>query len=122
MSLEALAAHGAADERLESLVTGFKALGDPTRLSIVAVLSGGTRCVCEIQAAVDVPGNLLSHHLKVLRDAGLIASERRGRWIDYSLNEDAVGALRGALPPAAASLGLDLAACDSACVRDEARS
>lgn len=97
------------------LVGAFKALGDPTRLAIVAVLAGGTRCVCEIQAVLEVPGNLLSHHLKVLRDAGLIRGERRGRWIDYSLVEGALDALRSALPPDPGRLGLDAYARAVAC-------
>ena len=103
----------------DALVAAFKALGDPTRLGIVAVLRDGTRCVCEIQAVIDVPGNLLSHHLKVLRDAGLIRGRRRGRWIDYSLVEGTLGALRSALPPEPASLGLDLSACAVACGRED---
>ncbi len=102
----------------ETLASAFKALGDPTRLRILAVLADGTHCVCEIQEAVDVPGNLLSHHLKVLREAGLIDGERRGRWIDYSLNAAALGRLAGALPPDPARLGLDLSTCVDACARD----
>ena len=98
----------------------FKALGDATRLRILAVLSGGTRCVCEIQEVVDVPGNLLSHHLKVLREAGLIEGERRGRWIDYSLVPTALDRLGQALPPEPGELDLDLARCANACERNEA--
>jgi len=105
-----------------ALTSAFKALGDPTRLRILAVLADGSRCVCEIQEAVDVPGNLLSHHLKVLREAGLIEGERRGRWIDYRLIGGAVNRLRGALPPDAAMLGLDLTGCGDACARGEGRA
>jgi ArsR family transcriptional regulator len=104
------------------LALAFKALGDPTRLRILAVLADAKRCVCEIQEAVDVPGNLLSHHLKVLREAGLIEGERRGRWIDYRLIGRALGRLRRALPPAAEALGLDLTGCADACAREEARA
>jgi ArsR family transcriptional regulator, arsenate/arsenite/antimonite-responsive transcriptional repressor len=73
-------------------VAVFRALGDPTRLRVMELLASGQRCACEIQAAVDVSANLLSHHLKVLRTAGLIAGERRGRWIDYRLEPAAVAA------------------------------
>jgi ArsR family transcriptional regulator, arsenate/arsenite/antimonite-responsive transcriptional repressor len=73
-------------------VTVFRALGDPTRLRVIELLAGGQRCACEIQAALDVSANLLSHHLKVLREAGLIDGERRGRWIDYRLEPDGVAA------------------------------
>jgi len=64
-------------------LTLWKALADPTRLRVLALLAAGPRCVCALQGAIDVPANLLSHHLKVLRAAGLIDGTRRGRWIDY---------------------------------------
>ena len=104
------------------LASAFKALGDPTRLRILAVLAGATRCVCEIQEVVDVPGNLLSHHLKVLREAGLIEGERRGRWVDYHLIAGALDRLRRALPPDAEELGLDPAICADACARGGSRA
>jgi ArsR family transcriptional regulator, arsenate/arsenite/antimonite-responsive transcriptional repressor len=66
-------------------LTLWRALADPTRLRVLALLAAGPRCVCALQAAVDVPANLLSHHLKVLRAAGLVEGTRRGRWIDYRL-------------------------------------
>ena len=83
------------------LAAAFRALGDPTRLAIVAALADGRRCVCDIQSALDgVSPSLLSHHLRVLREAGLVAAERRGRWIDYWLDPTAIAFLRAALPPA----------------------
>jgi len=109
----------AGERAANALAAAFKALGDPTRLRILAVLSGGTRCVCEIQDEIDVPGNLLSHHLKVLREAGLIEGERRGRWIDYSLVPTALDRLGRALPPDPAALDLDLTRCADACDRNE---
>jgi ArsR family transcriptional regulator, arsenate/arsenite/antimonite-responsive transcriptional repressor len=75
------------------LVEQFKALGDPVRWAIVNELRGGTRCACELAERAAVSPPLLSHHLKVLRRAGLIAGTRRGRWIDYTLDTDALGAL-----------------------------
>ncbi|MEJ2288895.1 MAG: metalloregulator ArsR/SmtB family transcription factor [Deinococcales bacterium] len=104
----------------DALANAFKALGDPTRLRILATLADGARCVCEIQAVVDVPGNLLSHHLKVLREAGLIEGARRGRWIDYRLKGSALDALARAVPPDPQALGLDMARCADACTRAEA--
>lgn len=86
------------DTAMERAVRRFKALGDPTRLRIVQVLADGERCVCEIQRHVDVAANVLSHHLKVLRDAGLVLSRRRGRWIDYRLDRDGIAALAAVLP------------------------
>lgn len=70
---------------LEAHLPLLKALADPTRLRVIALLGAGPRCACELQGAVEVPANLLSHHLRVLREAGLVAGERRGRWIDYRL-------------------------------------
>jgi len=60
-------------------------MGDPVRLAIVNELRGGTRCACVLAEVVSVSPSLLSHHLKTLRDVGVITGERRGRWIDYSL-------------------------------------
>lgn len=75
------------------------AVADPVRWRLLAALAdGGTRCVCELQPIADVAGNLLSYHLKVLREAGLVHSRRRGRWIDYALAVDAGDRLHEALP------------------------
>lgn len=72
---------------------------DPVRWRLLALLADGrTRCVCELQPAAAVPGNLLSYHLKVLREAGLLTVARRGRWMDYALAGDAAQRLRAALP------------------------
>ena len=78
----------------ETLVTGFGALADPTRLAILQVLSAVPRCVCDVNGAVPVAPNVLSYHLKVLRDAGLVSATRRGRWVDYSLAPAALEGLR----------------------------
>ena len=63
----------------------MKALGDPVRWKVVTELRRGTRCACELGAASQVAPSLLSHHLGVLRDAGVVTSQRRGKWIDYTL-------------------------------------
>ncbi|MDA8345380.1 MAG: metalloregulator ArsR/SmtB family transcription factor [Thermaerobacter sp.] len=77
----------------------FQALADPVRLQIVAVLHRRPRCVCEIQSAVGpIAANLLSYHLGILRSAGLVASQRRGRWLDYRLEYAAFEELRASLP------------------------
>ena len=70
------------------MTVGLAALADPVRLRIVGVLAGGGRCVCDLQEKVPVAANLLSYHLRVLRDAGLVTAARRGRWIDYRLDGD----------------------------------
>jgi ArsR family transcriptional regulator len=69
------------------------ALADPVRLRIIGVLAGGGRCVCDLREQVPVAANLLSYHLRVLRDAGLVVAARRGRWIDYCLDGDGFATL-----------------------------
>lgn len=78
----------------------LQAVADPIRWAVLEALSGDQRCVCDLQAQVPVAGNLLSYHLKVLRDVGLVTATRRGRWIDYALAEDAHERILGALPGA----------------------
>jgi ArsR family transcriptional regulator len=76
-----------------TLVEQFRALGDPVRWAIVSELRSGTRCACELSDVARVSPPLLSHHLKVLRHAGLIVGTKRGRWIDYTLDTDALADL-----------------------------
>jgi ArsR family transcriptional regulator len=78
-------------------VERFKALGDPVRWSIVRELRISTRSARVLADAVAVSPTLLSHHLKVLRSAGLIAGVRRGRWIDYTVDAATLTGLAGAL-------------------------
>jgi ArsR family transcriptional regulator len=74
---------------------------EPTRWRILAILaSAGTRCACEIEPVANVAPNVLSYHLKVLREAGLVTSARRGKWIDYTIAADAAARLTRALPTA----------------------
>jgi ArsR family transcriptional regulator, arsenate/arsenite/antimonite-responsive transcriptional repressor len=66
----------------------FKALGDPVRLRLVSLIGahqGGEACVCDLTDAFDLTQPTISHHLKVLREAGIITSERRGTWVYYHL-------------------------------------
>ncbi len=75
----------------------LKVLGDPNRLMIFDLLMQGVQCNCEIGGNLKLPINLISHHLKVLRDAGLIDAERDpvdARWVYYSVNQDALKDLR----------------------------
>ena len=73
-------------------------VADPVRWNVLQHLAAGESCVCDIQARVPVAGNLLSYHLRVLREAGLILARRRGRWVDYRLAPDAHHRLAAALP------------------------
>ncbi len=75
----------------QELARVFKALGDPVRLrllSLIASHEGGEACVCELTAGFEVSGPTISHHLKVLREAGLISGERRGTWIYYRVRPE----------------------------------
>jgi ArsR family transcriptional regulator len=76
----------------------LQAVADPVRWTILARLATRTACVCELQEHFRIAANLLSYHLKVLREAGLVTTARRGRWVDYSLAPDAPDRIRGALP------------------------
>ncbi len=78
----------------------FKALADPVRLrllSSVASHAGGEACVCDISAGVDVSQPTVSHHLKVLRDAGLLTSQRRASWVYYAVVPEALDVLTALL-------------------------
>jgi ArsR family transcriptional regulator, arsenate/arsenite/antimonite-responsive transcriptional repressor len=63
----------------------FKALADPIRLRVMSIIAsaGGEVCVCDLTPQFDVSGPTISHHLKVLREAGLVDCERRGTWVYY---------------------------------------
>ena len=66
----------------------FKALADPVRLRLVSLIGahqGGEACVCELTTAFNLTQPTISHHLKILREAGIIDSERRGTWVYYWL-------------------------------------
>lgn len=69
------------------------------------MLSDGPSCVCALRDRTGIGGPLMSHHLAVLRGAGLVTSSRRGRWIDYELSEDALEELGSSLVPARARAG-----------------
>ena len=74
----------------------LKALADPVRLqlfSAIASHAGGEACVCDISVGVEVSQPTVSHHLKVLRDAGLLTSERRASWVYYAVVPDALASL-----------------------------
>jgi len=75
---------------LDTLTTRFKALSDPLRLHIIDRLRGGERCVCELTDALDAGQSLLSFHLKVLKDAGLVTDRREGRWMHYAVDPEAL--------------------------------
>ncbi|AXI81032.1 ArsR/SmtB family transcription factor [Peterkaempfera bronchialis] len=76
------------EDQAADLAKVFKALGDPVRLrllSMIASRAGGEVCVCDLTPAFDLSQPTVSHHLKLLKQAGLIDSERRGTWVYYRL-------------------------------------
>ncbi len=84
----------------------FKALGEPVRLRLLSLIASharGEACVCDLSGVFEVSGPTISHHLRVLREAGLITGERRGTWIYYRTVPAALGRLAGLLGPAADS-------------------
>ena len=75
---------------LTRTVQRLRALSDPTRLEIIALLKPGEQCVCELTSALDAAQSRLSFHLKVLKDAGLVTDRRDGPWVYYTLVDEAV--------------------------------
>ncbi|RAS74769.1 ArsR/SmtB family transcription factor [Priestia endophytica] len=73
---------------IEGAAAVLKILGDKTRLSIMKVLEGGERCVCELVELYDISQPAISQHLKKMRDIGLVKEKRRGQWMFYSLNSE----------------------------------
>jgi ArsR family transcriptional regulator len=84
----------------EALATAFKAIADPGRLRLLNFIAGqpgAVACVCNLVEPLGLAQPTVSHHLKVLTEAGLLARERRGTWMFYRLVPDRVEALRDAL-------------------------
>lgn len=84
----------------DRLARTFKALGDPTRvrlLSLIAAADGGEACICDVTEPVGLSQPTVSHHMKLLVDAGLVTREQRGKWAYYAVVPDAFGALMEAL-------------------------
>ena len=85
------------DARRE-LAVRFKALADPTRVAIVNRLAAADEvCVCDLTAAFDLSQPTISHHLRLLREAGLVDFRRNGTWAYYRLVPEAIEGLRSAL-------------------------
>jgi ArsR family transcriptional regulator len=86
----------------QELALLFKAVADPVRLrllSLIACHDGGESCVCDLLDAFDMTPPSISYHLKVLREAGLISSERRGTWVYYQVNPDVMTRMSAVLVP-----------------------
>ncbi|HZL04179.1 MAG TPA: metalloregulator ArsR/SmtB family transcription factor [Coriobacteriia bacterium] len=87
-------------EQAAPLALRFKALGDPARLRLLSLISAhesGEACVCDLTEPLALSQPTVSHHLKVLREAGMVTSERRGTWVHYRLVPGALEELSGVL-------------------------
>lgn len=71
----------------DGLPAFLRLVAEPNRLRILALLARRERCVCDIEAALDLPQNLASHHLAALRRAGLVRDRREGKWVYYAMDE-----------------------------------
>lgn len=90
-------------DQADALAATFKALGDPARLrllSFIAAQPGAEACVCHLTEPVGLSQPTVSHHLKVLNEAGLLDRERRGTWVYYRIASDRLEEVRAALAPA----------------------
>ncbi|MGB7860320.1 MAG: metalloregulator ArsR/SmtB family transcription factor [Acidimicrobiia bacterium] len=90
------------DSQAAEMAPVLAALADPVRLRIVSMLAAapkGSACGCELEEPLGLSQPTVSHHLKVLREAGLVEGERRGRWIHYSVVPDRLDQIREALRP-----------------------
>ncbi|TDO86294.1 ArsR family transcriptional regulator [Enemella evansiae] len=87
-------------ESAQQLARVFKALGDPTRVrlvSLIAAAEGAEACICDLTEPVGLSQPTVSHHMKVLAEAGLVTREQRGKWAHYRLVAEAFEALRTAV-------------------------
>ena len=86
----------------DELALLFKAVADPMRLrllSLIACHHGGEACVCDLLGEFSVTAPSVSYHLKILRESGLISSERRGTWVYYRVNPDVMARMSAVLLP-----------------------
>ncbi len=91
----------------DELAALFKAVADPVRLrllSLIACHEGGESCVCDLLDAFDMTAPSVSYHLKILREAGLISSERRGTWVYYRVNPPVMARMSAVLAPSFAAV------------------
>lgn len=88
-------------EQAERAAAAFKVLGDPVRLRLLAMIAvqagGGEVCVCDLTGSFDLSQPTISHHLKVLRTAGLVDCQRRGTWVYYWPQPGALDQVRAVL-------------------------
>lgn len=92
------------EEQAQQVAPLLKALADPVRLRLMSLVlsrEGGEACVCDLNDAFELSQPTISHHLKVLHEAGLLDRERRGVWVYYIAKPQALDAVRNLFAPAA---------------------
>lgn len=107
-NLLATVSRGMTTDEAETVAPALKALADPVRLRLLSEIAahpGGEACVCDISGPFDLSQPTISHHLRVLREAGLVTSERRATWVYYRVNTGALQELSGLLGCLATVLG-----------------
>lgn len=88
------------EAKAADLAAGFAALADPVRLRLLSILAAapdGEVCVCHLVGPLGRAQPTVSHHMRVLSEAGLVHGDRRGKWVWYSLDRTALAALRAAI-------------------------
>jgi ArsR family transcriptional regulator len=95
--MDHLRSHGAETLLSSPDLLAFQALAEPNRVRIVELLGHGEHCVCDVGGALELSSALVSHHLRVLRAAGLVSERRDGRWVHYALDVERLARLRAAL-------------------------
>ena len=89
-----------AEEEAERMASALRVLADPARLRIVNLLAGRDEsCVCDLTEPLGLGQPTVSHHLRVLHEAGLLDRDKRGRWVFYRLRPEPLEAVRTALAP-----------------------
>ena len=88
------------EERAQAMAPVLSALADPVRLRIVSMLLAapdGTSCGCDLEEPLGLAQPTISHHLRVLREAGLVEGQKRGRWVHYRVVRDRLSEISAAL-------------------------
>lgn len=91
-----------AEDAAADMASTFAALGDPTRVRVVSMLAAspeGVACGCDLEGPLGLAQPTVSHHLKVLREAGLIEGDKQGKWVYYRIVPERLDEIRSALAP-----------------------
>ena len=98
------------DDQAEQVATLLKAMADPVRIKLISLIAahdGGEACVCDLNDAFDLSQPTISHHLKILLDAGLVTRDKRGVWAYYRIVPSALSACANLLSQPSVSADLD---------------